>query len=100
MSMPGSVSIVGFAGCTSLGYSLGPTLAAMGAGLSNFTDQVAVQAVGSAVMFLIWFVLAVMWFACILPERWFSKPIPDWLSVTGLVLPAADACARAGLRNA
>jgi 3-oxoacyl-[acyl-carrier-protein] synthase-1 len=34
-----SVSIVGFAGCTSLGYSLGPTLAAMGAGLSNFTDS-------------------------------------------------------------
>jgi len=33
-----STSIVGFAGCTSLGYSLGPTLAAMGAGLSNFTD--------------------------------------------------------------
>lgn len=32
------VSIVGFAGCTSLGYSLGATLAAMGAGLSNFTD--------------------------------------------------------------
>jgi 3-oxoacyl-[acyl-carrier-protein] synthase-1 len=32
------VSIVGFAGCTSLGYSLGPTLVAMGAGLSNFSD--------------------------------------------------------------
>ena len=38
MSALASVSIVGFAGCTSLGYSLGPTLAAMGAGLSNFTD--------------------------------------------------------------
>ncbi len=38
MNTPPSVSILGFAGCTSLGYSLGPTLAAMGAGLSNFTD--------------------------------------------------------------
>ncbi len=38
MSAAASVSIVGFAGCSSLGYSLGPTLAAMGAGLSNFTD--------------------------------------------------------------
>lgn len=33
-----SVSIVGFAGCSSLGYSFESTLAAMGAGLSNFTD--------------------------------------------------------------
>jgi 3-oxoacyl-[acyl-carrier-protein] synthase I len=33
-----SVSIVGFAACTSLGYTLESTLAAMGAGLSNFTD--------------------------------------------------------------
>jgi 3-oxoacyl-[acyl-carrier-protein] synthase-1 len=36
--MPPPVTIVGFAGCTSLGYSLAPTMAAMGAGLSNFTD--------------------------------------------------------------
>lgn len=33
-----SVSIVGFAACTSVGYSLEASLAAMGAGLSNFTD--------------------------------------------------------------
>ena len=38
MSPVESASIVGFAGCTSLGYSLGSTLAAMGAGLSNFSD--------------------------------------------------------------
>jgi hypothetical protein len=38
VNAPVTISIVGFAGCTSLGYSLGPTLAAMGAGLSNFTD--------------------------------------------------------------
>lgn len=39
MSPVPAVSIVGCAGCTSLGYSIGPTLAAMGAGLSNFTDS-------------------------------------------------------------
>jgi 3-oxoacyl-[acyl-carrier-protein] synthase-1 len=38
MSAPASISILGFAGCSSLGYSLPATLAAMGAGLSNFTD--------------------------------------------------------------
>jgi 3-oxoacyl-[acyl-carrier-protein] synthase-1 len=36
--MTNTVRIVGFAGCTSLGYTLDPTLAAMGAGLSNFID--------------------------------------------------------------
>ena len=44
------VSIVGFGGCTSLGYSLGPTLAAMGAGLSNFTDTGLKNPFGTAVM--------------------------------------------------
>jgi 3-oxoacyl-[acyl-carrier-protein] synthase-1 len=38
MTEPTSTSIVGFAACTSLGYSLESSLAAMGAGLSNFTD--------------------------------------------------------------
>jgi hypothetical protein len=44
------VSIVGFAGCSSLGYSLGPTLAAMGAGLSNFTDTGLKNPFGTPVM--------------------------------------------------
>jgi 3-oxoacyl-[acyl-carrier-protein] synthase-1 len=44
------VSIVGFAGCTSLGYSLGATLAAMGASLSNFTDTGLKNPFGTAVM--------------------------------------------------
>jgi len=33
-----STSIVGVAGCTSLGYSLAATFAAMGSGLNNFSD--------------------------------------------------------------
>jgi 3-oxoacyl-[acyl-carrier-protein] synthase-1 len=38
MTAASPVGIVGFAGCTSLGYTLGSTLAAMGAKLSNFTN--------------------------------------------------------------
>ena len=38
MTAAASVSIVGFAACSSVGYSLESTLAAMGAGLSNFTE--------------------------------------------------------------
>jgi 3-oxoacyl-[acyl-carrier-protein] synthase-1 len=44
------VSIIGFAGCTSLGYSLAPTLAAMGAGLSNFADTGLKTPFGTPVM--------------------------------------------------
>jgi 3-oxoacyl-[acyl-carrier-protein] synthase-1 len=42
------VSILGFAGCTSLGYSLRATLAAMGGGLSNFTDTGVKNLFGTA----------------------------------------------------
>jgi 3-oxoacyl-[acyl-carrier-protein] synthase-1 len=48
MTAPSSVSIVGFAACTSLGYSLESTLAAMGAGLSNFTDTTVPNEFGHA----------------------------------------------------
>jgi len=44
------VSIVGFAGCSSLGYSVGSTLAAMGAGLSNFSDTGLKNPFGTPVM--------------------------------------------------
>jgi 3-oxoacyl-[acyl-carrier-protein] synthase-1 len=50
MSAVPPVSIVGFAGCTSLGYSLAPTLAAMGAGLNNFTDTGLKSPFGTSVM--------------------------------------------------
>jgi 3-oxoacyl-[acyl-carrier-protein] synthase I len=38
MTTASSASILGFAGCTSLGYSIESSLAAMGAGLANFSD--------------------------------------------------------------
>jgi 3-oxoacyl-[acyl-carrier-protein] synthase-1 len=38
MNEAAAVSIVGFGACTSLGYSLGATLAAMDGGLNNFSD--------------------------------------------------------------
>jgi 3-oxoacyl-[acyl-carrier-protein] synthase-1 len=50
VSPAAAVSIVGFAGCTSLGYSLGPTLAAMGAGLNNFGDTGVKTQFGTPVM--------------------------------------------------
>ena len=43
-----STSIVGFAACTSLGYSLESTLAAVGAGLNNFTTTTVPNEFGHA----------------------------------------------------
>src|SRR5262249_52266105 len=43
-----TVGIVGFGACTSLGYSLESSLAAMGAGLNNFTDTAIPNEFGHA----------------------------------------------------
>ncbi|WP_144290040.1 hypothetical protein [Ideonella sp. A 288] len=43
------IEIIGFGGCSSLGYTLPATLAAMGAGLSNFSDTGLKSAYGTAV---------------------------------------------------
>jgi 3-oxoacyl-[acyl-carrier-protein] synthase I len=43
------VCLAGFAGCSSLGYSMEPVLAAMAAGLSNFTDTGVPNLVGTPV---------------------------------------------------
>jgi 3-oxoacyl-[acyl-carrier-protein] synthase-1 len=49
MTTAARVSIVGFSGCTSLGYSLAASLAALGAGLSNFSDTGLKNAYGTTV---------------------------------------------------
>lgn len=50
-------------------------------------DAIARTALGSSVMYLVWLGLGLLWLLCFIPERWFSKAIPDWLSVLGLLLP-------------
>jgi hypothetical protein len=54
-------------------------------------NEIARSAVGSGFMWFVWFALGVLWLLCILPEKWFSRPIPDWLSIAGLVIPAGVA---------
>lgn len=70
---------------------LGNTLANVFNVSSSSLDSVATIAVGGSIMALVWFGLAVFWVACLLPDRWFSKQTPDWLSVGGLLLPAGIA---------
>jgi hypothetical protein len=60
-------------------------------GADTHGDELARTVVGSTVMYLVWTGLAVGWLLCLAPERWFSKAIPDWLSVGGLLIPSGAA---------
>jgi hypothetical protein len=42
---------------------------------------------GTAAVWIVWAALSIMWVLTLVPERWFGKSIPDWLSVGGIVLP-------------
>ena len=46
---------------------------------------------GAGVMWIAWFVICGAWIAGIIPESWFDFDIPDWLSISGLILPALSA---------
>ncbi len=61
-------------------------------GLVNTTNstgnEVARNAFGTSVVWVVAAGLAIAWIVGILPESWFSGAIPDWLSMSGLILPA------------
>jgi hypothetical protein len=44
--------------------------------------------VGAGVVWVLWLVGALSWLAGMVPEKWFSGNVPDWLSVSGLALPS------------
>lgn len=51
-------------------------------------NEVARNAVGASIVWVAAAGLAIAWIVGILPESWFSGAIPDWLSMSGLILPA------------
>lgn len=44
--------------------------------------------IGTGAIWVIWAALSIVWVLSFLPDDWFAKDMPDWLSVSGLVLPA------------
>lgn len=48
-------------------------------------------AIGTGAVWVVWLVLSIAWVLTLLPDRWFDAVIPDWLSVSGVVLPALAA---------
>ena len=46
---------------------------------------------GSSAVWVLWMALAIVWVAGMVPETWFAFQIPDWLSFSGVLLPALTA---------
>lgn len=46
------------------------------------------DALGTGALWIVWLFLSIAWLLTMLPESWFGRDIPDWLSVSGLFLPA------------
>ncbi len=43
---------------------------------------------GAGVVWVLWLVGALSWLAGMVPEKWFRGDVPDWLSMSGLILPS------------
>jgi hypothetical protein len=65
------------------------------AGAVHFVNATAarfgVAALGTGAVWVVWMVLTVAWVLTLLPDRWFDAVIPDWLSISGIVLPGLAA---------
>ena len=61
------------------------------AGTVHFVNDTAARfgaaALGTGAVWVLWMVLTVAWVLTLLPDRWFDAAIPDWLSISGIVLP-------------
>jgi hypothetical protein len=44
--------------------------------------------IGGGVAWVLWLIGALSWLAGMVPEKWFRGDVPDWLSMSGLLLPA------------
>lgn len=49
------------------------------------------EAFGTTATWLLYLAFVVVWVAGMVPEKWFSFQIPDWLSISGVLLPAMTA---------
>ena len=44
--------------------------------------------VGAGIIWVLWLIGALSWLAGMVPEKWFRGDVPDWLSMSGLILPS------------
>jgi hypothetical protein len=79
------------AGIVGAGGWIGDLLGGLVGGLNTVGAQLGSAAIGSAAVWIVWAGLSLMWVLTILPERWFGRSIPDWLAISGVVLPGMAA---------
>lgn len=79
-----------FIGAGTIGASgwIGQTLRGLLDTANTTGNQATSAAVGAGAIWIVWMFLAGAWLLCLLPESWFGRDIPDWLSISGLILPS------------
>jgi hypothetical protein len=56
-------------------------------GLNAVGAQLGAAVIGSAAIWIVWAGMSLAWVLTMLPETWFGRSIPDWLAISGIVLP-------------
>lgn len=67
---------------------LGHAMTAVIGAVNRIGAAAGAAAIGTGAVWIVWALMAVAWILTLLPERWFGRDIPDWLSMSGLILPA------------
>jgi hypothetical protein len=82
-----------FVGAGLVGASgwLGSAASSMVGWMNSAGAQAGAAALGTGAVWVIWAALTISWILTILPETWFAARIPDWLSISGLLLPSLAA---------
>jgi hypothetical protein len=79
------------AGVIGAGGWIGRMLAGLVDGVNSAAASLGVAALGTAAVWVVWAGLSLAWVLTLLPEQWFGRDIPDWLAISGVVLPALAA---------
>jgi hypothetical protein len=84
------VAAFAFIGAGTVGAAgwLGHAMTAAISAVNRIGGQAGAAAIGTGAVWIVWALLAGAWILTLLPESWFGRDIPDWLSMSGLVLPA------------
>ena len=87
------VAAFSFAGAGVIGASgwIGTALAWTVTTANDLGATLGAATLGTTAVWMVWLALSLMWVLTLLPAQVFTKEIPDWLAVAGLVLPGLAA---------
>ncbi len=79
------------AGVIGAGGWLGSFLGRLVHTVSGAGAHVGAATIGTTAVWVVWALACVAWVLTLLPERWFAGDMPDWLAISGLILPSLSA---------